>query len=240
MAPWLRTLAVVTPLTRDVFDGATAQRRLAGYFAVATTEAFGSFSRLELTAAAACITYVERTQLGHRPPLSPPTREAAATTLSIDAATRANLELMRTLSGERRGSLCEVIDRTVTVAGARLLSQRLAAPLTEPEAIGRRLDSVALFAADASLRADVRSQLAAASDLARSLARLVLERGGPRDLAAIRDGLAAAAALARRLAAVESRPEEIADAVAALAAPANASTATHSAALANPLPDLKR
>src|ERR1041384_5373204 len=56
VAPWLRTLPA-TPLTRDVFDGATAERRLAAYFAVATTEAFGSFSRLELTAAAACITY---------------------------------------------------------------------------------------------------------------------------------------------------------------------------------------
>ena len=67
LAPWLRTLPVVTPLTRDVFDGATAERRLAAYFAVATTEAFGTFSRLELTAAAACITYVERTQLGAPP-----------------------------------------------------------------------------------------------------------------------------------------------------------------------------
>ena len=57
----------MTPLTRDVFDGATAERRLASYFAVATTEAFGAFSRLELTAAAACITYVERTQLGQPP-----------------------------------------------------------------------------------------------------------------------------------------------------------------------------
>src|SRR6185369_12967026 len=162
MAPWLRTLPVVTPLTRDVFDGATAERRLAAYFAVATTESFGSFSRLELTAAAACITYVERTQLGSRPPLSPPAREAIGTTLIIDAATRANLELMRTLSGERRGSLSEAIDRTVTVAGARLLSQRLAAPLTDPAAIGRRLDAVALFVHDGAARADVRSRLAAA------------------------------------------------------------------------------
>src|SRR3954453_5009473 len=116
LAPYLRTLAV-TPLTRDVFDGATAERRLASYFAVATTESFGTFSRLELTAAAACITYVERTQLGNRPPLSPPSREACGASLMIDAATRANLELMRTLSGERRGSLAESIDRTVTVAG---------------------------------------------------------------------------------------------------------------------------
>jgi len=238
LAPYLRTLPV-TPLTRDVFDGATAERRLAAYFAVATTDAFGTFSRLELTAAAACITYVERTQLGSRPPLSPPTREAAATTLSIDAATRANLELMRTLSGERRGSLCDAIDRTVTVAGARLLSQRLAAPLTDPAAIAKRLDSVALFAADAPLRGDVRSQLAAAPDLARSLARLVLQRGGPRDLAAIRDGLIAAQALARRLGALDL-PDEMADAATALAAPDGAIISALSAALADDLPYLKR
>src|ERR1700753_2299080 len=99
VAPLLRTLPV-TPLGRDVFDGATAERRLASYFAVATTDAFGALSRLELTAAAACVTYVERTQIGKRPPLSPPTREAAGATLAIDAATRANLELMRTQSGE--------------------------------------------------------------------------------------------------------------------------------------------
>src|SRR6201997_2485542 len=95
-APMLRALPAVTPLPRDVVDGATAERRLAGYFAVATTDAFGAFSRIELTAAAACVTYVERTQIGNRPPLSPPVRERAGATLAIDPATRANLELSRT------------------------------------------------------------------------------------------------------------------------------------------------
>ena len=137
LAPYLRTLPAVTPLTRDVFDGATAERRLSDYFAVATTEAFGAMSRLELNAAAACITYVERTQLGKRPPLSPPVREASGSTLSIDQATRSNLELVRTLGGERRGSLLAAIDRTVTPAGSRLLAQRLAAPLTDPAQIDR-------------------------------------------------------------------------------------------------------
>ncbi len=117
LAPYLRTLPAVSPLTRDVFDGATAERRLTDYFAVATTEAFGAMTRLELTAAAACVTYVERTQLGKRPPLSPPAREAAGATLSIDQATRANLELTRTLAGEHRGSLLAAIDQTVTPAG---------------------------------------------------------------------------------------------------------------------------
>src|SRR6204780_211061 len=74
LAPYLRSLPAVTPLTRDVFDGATAERRLASFFGVATTASFGAFSRIELTAAAATVTYIERTQLGKRPPLSPPVR----------------------------------------------------------------------------------------------------------------------------------------------------------------------
>src|SRR3954467_1489877 len=77
-----------------------------------------------------------------RPPLSPPAREAAGTTMAIDPATRANLELTRTLAGERRGSLLDAIDCTVTAAGSRLLAQRLAAPLTESAAIARRLDAI--------------------------------------------------------------------------------------------------
>src|SRR5688572_9490537 len=109
LAPTLRSLDHVSALARDVFDGATAERRLSDYFAVATTEAFGSLSRLELNAAAACVTYVERTQLGKRPPLSPPLREAAGATLAIDQATRSNLELIRTLGGERHGSVLAAI-----------------------------------------------------------------------------------------------------------------------------------
>ena len=106
----LRALPAVTPVTRDVFDAATAERRLCDYFAVATMDGFGAMSRLEATAAAAVVTYIDRTQFGRRPPLSPPAREAAGTTMAIDSATRANLELTRTLSGERRGSLLDAID----------------------------------------------------------------------------------------------------------------------------------
>src|SRR5258708_711760 len=72
LAPLWRSLPAVTPLTRDVFDGASAERRLAAYFAVATVDVFGALSRLELTAAAACITYVERNPLRQRAPLSAP------------------------------------------------------------------------------------------------------------------------------------------------------------------------
>jgi DNA mismatch repair protein MutS len=230
----------VTPLGRDVFDGATAERRLASFFAVATTQAFGALSRLELAAAAACVTYVERTQIGKRPPLSPPVREAEGATLAIDAATRANLELMRTLAGETRGSVLSAIDRTVTAAGFRLLAARLAAPLTDPDAIALRLDAVDSMLGAAPLRSELRSRLASAPDLARALARLALGRGGPRDLAAIRDGLGAAQELAARLSDLAALPDELRDAVVALRRPDPAIAEELARALADELPAFRR
>ena len=215
-APTLRALPALTPVTRDVFDGATAERRLAAFFGVATTAAFGAFSRVELAAAAAAVTYVERTQIGKHPPLSPPLREAVGTTLALDPATRSNLELSRTLSGERRGSLLAIIDRTVTPGGSRLLAQRLAAPLTDPAEIAHRLDAVALFTADPALRNDIRTQLQSAPDLARALSRIAVGRGGPRDLAAIRDGIFAAAEFAKRLASLAELPRDLAQLTEAL------------------------
>ena len=240
LVPTWRELPAVTPLPRDVFDSATAERRLTSFFAVATSDAFGLLSRLELTAAAACVTYVERTQIGQRPPLSPPLREAASASMAIDQATRGNLELMRTLSGERRGSLLDCIDRTVTSAGSRLLAQRLSAPLTDVKAIARRLDAVACFAGDVAVRADTRSRLQAAPDLARALSRIALQRGGPRDLAAIRDGIVAAGELAAALGRLKDIPAEIADALTLCRKPDAALALELKAALGDELPLIKR
>jgi DNA mismatch repair protein MutS len=240
LAGFWRSLPAVTPLTRDVFDSATAERRLADYFQVATTAGFGPLSRLELTAAAACVTYVVRTQIGKRPPLSPPLRESAGATLQIDAATRANLELMVTLSGERRGSLLAGIDRTVTAAGCRLLSQRLAAPLTDPATIGMRHDAVEAFVGNAAARASLRERLAACPDFARASSRLVVGRGGPRDLAAVRDGLAAAGEIGAGFGAWTNIPAEVAGACAALEAVDEEIATVLSHALADELPAFKR
>ena len=240
LAPYLRTLPALTPLTRDVFDGATAERRLAAFFGVATTASFGAFSRVELAAAAAAVTYIERTQLGKRPPLAPPVREAAGTTLAIDQATRSNLELVRTLAGERRGSLLAAIDRTVTAAGSRLLAQRLAAPLTDPLEIAHRLDAVAAFCSDSALRSELRGRLKAVPDLARALARIVIGRGGPRDLAAIRDSIFAATEFAERLATLAAVPRDLTAAIAALRRPDPAIAAELQQALADELPAFRR
>jgi DNA mismatch repair protein MutS len=240
LAPTLRGLPALTPLTRDVFDGATTERRLAAFFGVATTAAFGTFSRVELAAAAAAVTYVERTQIGKRPPIAPPAREAAGATLALDAATRSNLELNRSLAGERRGSLLAAIDRTVTAAGSRLLAQRLAAPLTEAAQIGHRLDAVAVFVSDATARREIRARLKSAPDLARALARLVIGRGGPRDLAAIRDGIFAAAEFAARLSSLPELPRDIAQVTQTLRQTDAALAEELHKVLADELPHLRR
>jgi DNA mismatch repair protein MutS len=240
LGPLLRTLPAVTPLTRDVFDSATAERRLCDYFAVATMDGFGAMSRLEATAAAATLTYIDRTQVGKRPPLSPPGREAAGATLAIDPATRANLELTRTLAGERRGSLLDAIDLTVTAAGSRLLAQRLAAPLTDVAAIARRLDAIATFMADSIARDEIRVTLKAAPDMARALARLAVGRGGPRDLAALRDGIAAADAALAIIGRISDLPQDVMAAATALQRPSRALAAELARALAEQLPLMKR
>jgi DNA mismatch repair protein MutS len=236
----LRQWPAVTPLTRDVFDSSTAERRLCDYFAVATMDGLSAMSRLEATAAAAAVTYIDRTQVGRRPPLSPPTREAAGSTMAIDPATRANLELTRTLAGERRGSLLDAIDRTVTPAGSRLLAQRLAAPLTDSGAIAGRLDAIAPFVEDAPLRDALRATLRAAPDMSRALARLSVGRGGPRDLAALRDGILAADRALAQLAAMAQPPHEIAAVKGWLLGPPRELSAELGRALAEQLPPIKR
>ncbi|HWA04777.1 MAG TPA: DNA mismatch repair protein MutS [Rhizomicrobium sp.] len=200
VAPVLRALgARLTPLPPAKFDSHSAQRALMQHYQVASLDGFGQFGRAELSAAGALIGYLELTQKGRLPVLSPPSRLASRAFMSIDAATRRNLELTETLSGERRGSLLATMDWTVTAAGARELAARLAAPLTDVAAIAARHDAVALFAGEGELRSLVREDLRHAPDIARALARLSVGRGGPRDLSALRDGIRCARAIRDRL-----------------------------------------
>ena len=189
-AEWKR---VLTPLPAARFDSASGERRLKALFKVAALDAFGAYGRAELGACGALIDYVALTQKGQMPRLAPPRLAPAGAAMSIDAATRRNLELTATLSGERAGSLLSVIDRTISGAGARLLAARFAAPLTEVAEINRRLDAVAYFVADARLRDELRGLLARCPDIERALSRLTVGRGGPRDLGAVRDALAQSA-----------------------------------------------
>jgi len=202
----------LTPLANPRFDSEAGRRRLEGLYGVKALDGFGAFTRAEIAAAGALVDYVALTQQNGQVPLAPPRRVAPGSVMQIDAATRRNLELVATLAGERRGSLLSVIDRSVTAAGARLLAEHLAAPLTDPAAIAARLDAVGCLVERRDLRAGVRERLRRCPDIERAMTRLGLGRGGPRDLAALHDALAETAALRRLLAAPDlvGLPERLA------------------------------
>lgn len=212
LADW-RSISV--PLPNSRFDSQNAEKRLLDIFGLATLDAFGDYGRAEISAAGALVDYVALTQVDTMPRLSPPGRVRTDSILEIDQATRRNLELVRTLTGERGGSLLSVIDRTMTSAGARLLMSRLSAPLTDPERINRRLDSIALFLDWPAGRQDIRAMLQGVPDLERALSRLTVGRGGPRDLAAIRSALVSARDMR---AALERAPQNLPDGLLAAAA----------------------
>jgi len=119
--------------------------------------------------------------------------------LVLDEAAVRNLELVRTLGGERRGSLLHLLDDTRTAMGARLLRRRLLSPLTDLASIRRRHDAVEAFVLDPILREGVREGLGATGDLERLATRAALGVATPRDLGALRDGLAAAAVVSAGL-----------------------------------------
>jgi DNA mismatch repair protein MutS len=196
----------LTPLPPLRFEPAAGERRLCRAFGVASLAVFGDFSPAEAAAAGALVEYIALTQKGRLPRLQPPQPLQDHAALQLDAATRRNLELTRTLAGERKGSLLSLIDRTLTGAGARLLFARLAAPLTDADAINQRLDAVQALIDDEPLRTAVRALLRRCPDLERAVSRLGLGRGGPRDLAAVRDGLAVAAEIAPLLHAAAALP----------------------------------
>ena len=179
----------LTPLSRASFDSTGGEKRLLSLFGVGTLEAFGQFTRPEVAAMGAIVDYLEITQKGKLPLLRPPVREAEERTMQIDAATRRNLELTHALSGGRAGSLLATVDRTVTPGGARLLERRLSSPSRVLTVIEERLDAVDFALEQGRMSSDLREALRKVPDLDRALSRLSLDRGGPRDLAAIRNGL---------------------------------------------------
>ena len=198
------TASTIMPLANVHFDSSSANRQLCKLYNVRTLTAFGEFSRPELGAMGAIVSYINITQKGKKPILQPPARKHSKDTVQIDATTRRNLEITRDFSGQRKTSLLGSIDRTYTAAGARLLEQRITAPSTQIDKILQRHQAVSFFMQQSDLRQSVRHQLRGIPDLNRSLTRLSLHRGTPRDLGALRNGLKRARILCELLDGEES------------------------------------
>ncbi len=207
----------VLPEARFNFEN--ARRNLLNLFKVETLDAYGNFSRAEITAAGVLMDYVETTQKGQMPRVEKPVKIYERQGMEIDGATRRSLELLESSSGDRGNSLLSVLDRTVTGAGARMLAGRIASPLVDTKEIGERLNVVEFFLNEEFIRDDVRALLKACPDIERAVSRLSLERGGPRDLAAIKTTLAAVPRLKNILSGASSQNmvSELPEAVARIA-----------------------
>ncbi|MDE0347335.1 MAG: DNA mismatch repair protein MutS [Boseongicola sp.] len=199
--------ACLTPLSPASFDSQAARKRLANFWQVQSLDAFGSFSRAEVSAIGALVDYLELTQKGKLPLLGAPVRDVESGTVQIDAATRRSLELSRSLSGDRKGSLLHAVDRTVTAAGGRLIEHRISSPSRDLGAVRARIGVVEWFASDNARPDRVRDILKRCPDIQRAVSRLALDRGGPRDLAAIRNALDLLPEISAALA--SDRPEPV-------------------------------
>ena len=176
---------VVTRRPAWAFGHKAAVDALSKHFGTQTLEGFG-FDAGEvaaLRAAGAVLDYLTETQkssLAHIDRLTP---HRLGQALEIDEATRRSLEITRTLrEGRREGSLLEVLDRTITAMGSRLLGEWLANPLTSIGAIDERLDAIAEMLAHPKLAEELRGQLKGIYDVERLLARVTTGRASPRDL----------------------------------------------------------
>jgi DNA mismatch repair protein MutS len=174
--------AALTPLPTPKFDRRNGEARLKSCFKVGSLEGFGAFTPVEISACGALLDYLELTQAGQKAELSAPQQQSTAGFMAIDPATRRSLEIDRTQSGQSKGSLLSVIDKTVTGPGARLLAMRISRPLIDVAAINARLSEVEFFTAYDEICTSMRGLLRECGDMQRALSRLILGRGGPRDL----------------------------------------------------------
>lgn len=177
----------VATLPADAFVDRRARSLLTTHFQVKSLDGFGLGERSpSVGAAGAALRYLKETQkspAGHVDRLLLSTRGGA---LLIDEASRANLELLRTLKDNARaGSLLGVLDRSVTPLGARRIARWLTAPLADVQAIAARHDAVGALVDGASLRETLVEALKQVSDVERLCGRLSLSSGGPRDLKAL-------------------------------------------------------
>jgi len=176
------------------FDAELAREDLTRVFRVASLDGLGveAQDRPALGAAGALLRYARELKPGGLPHVAHPRIVRRGDLLPLDEMTRRNLELVEPLRvepGKKGTTLLDVLDRTVTPMGARLLRRWLLAPLVEPATINARLDAVEVLAGDARGRARLREALDGVRDVERLAGRAALGRATPRELGALRDSL---------------------------------------------------
>ncbi|WP_425385005.1 DNA mismatch repair protein MutS [Wolbachia endosymbiont (group A) of Sturmia bella] len=194
----------ITQHAQSFFEYSKSHRTLCKFYKIRELGSIGNFSKVEIMACGALLEYVRVTQRGSIPRLEFPKTYKQQNFMLIDASARRNLELFSTQFGEKKGSLISVIDHTVTASGGRLLKQMLASPLACSKAINLRLSTAQFFVNNHDSRRKIREILSNIPDIERSLSRLILGRGSPKDMNLLKIGLGKTLELSEFLCKIES------------------------------------
>ncbi len=188
---WLAGLSRrLVNVQQGLFARSTAEAAVKRAYGIAELGGLGLPSEAAVSVLGALIGYAELTQIGKLPVLRMPSVVSGRSRMQIDPSTRKNLELTESLGGKRADSLLGVLDRCVTGAGGRLMARWVAEPLLDVAEIRRRQEAVAWLGSHGEgsrvARETIRSLLKQTGDVARCVSRLLLGRGGPRDLGVLR------------------------------------------------------
>ncbi len=194
MADWLNGSEpgmAVSPYDQWHFDVDVAREALLDHFGVASLAGFGCEGLpFAIRAAGALVQYLKETQKSALNQLTALMTYSVTEFMTLDAATRRNLELVETMrSGSTRGSLLNVLDKTVTAMGSRLLRRWLNQPLLKVADLESRLDRVQALYENTTARTELARLLKAVADLERLTNRVVQRMATPRDLLGIRKSL---------------------------------------------------
>jgi len=172
-----------------VFTAKHAQKLLCDQFHTTHLDGFGiEHMPLAQCAAGALIHYVHETQQGKVPHIRAIQPELHSDAIILDAATRRNLEIETSLSGNAKHALIGVMDNTATPMGSRLLRRWLKRPLRDHAIIGQRQQVIGSLINEYRYE-PVHDLMRGVGDLERILARVALRSARPRDLTQLRNGL---------------------------------------------------
>jgi len=173
------------------FDLAGARNRILEAQHAADLDSLGLAGKNELIrACGALLTYLDQTQKGEFGHLGEFKPLNLGKHLLLDEVTERNLEIFRRLDGRAGlGTLWQVMDRTMTPMGGRLLEARLRQPWRHLSPIEKTQECVAFLFDHDRLRADIRHGLDSVYDLERLSTRIFLGRANPKDFIALRRSL---------------------------------------------------
>jgi len=178
----------VTTLPDWRFETSRCRETLLREMKVATLEGYGlENSPLAVQTSGVILQYLEQTQPAALSMLKSLTAYSTGEFMTLDVATRRNLELTETIRrGEIQGSLLSILDHSLTPMGHRCIRQWVSKPLLSIDRIEERLEIVSVFHQNSLIRAEFRAQLQHLGDLERLANRLTGSAALPRDLAGIR------------------------------------------------------